>query len=126
MITSGVTAASSRDDFLKLLVAQLQHQDPLQPIDQHSFVAELAQFSQLEGIEKLNANFESMLRVQQLAQSVDLVGKEAAYFDSDLSLTTQKGIVDAVTTRQGMIYLLINDRQVPLSLVHSIGLPGGT
>ncbi|MFQ5427401.1 MAG: flagellar hook assembly protein FlgD [Thermodesulfobacteriota bacterium] len=47
----------SSDMFLKLLVTQLKNQDPLSPTDNTAFVAQLAQFSSLEGINNLNENF---------------------------------------------------------------------
>lgn len=61
---SVINSSTGRNDFMRLLVAQLQHQDPLEPVPQHEFLAQLAQFSQLEGIERLNTNFESLLKTQ--------------------------------------------------------------
>lgn len=57
-----------RDDFLKLLVTQLQHQDPLNPIDNHEFVAQTAQFTQLEQLAKLVALTERSLAIQEATQ----------------------------------------------------------
>ncbi len=69
-----------RDAFLKLLVAQLRHQDPLKPQDDSAFVAELAQFSSLEQTMGINDRLD-MLSVQsqglQNSQVVGLVGKGA-------------------------------------------------
>ena len=45
------------DDFLTLMVAQLQHQDPTKPMDNTEFVAQLAQFSTSTGVQELNAGF---------------------------------------------------------------------
>lgn len=89
--TSGVGTASlagamsggqtmGREDFLKLLVAQLQNQDPLKPQDNASFVAELAQFSSLEQAIGMNDRLD-MLAIQQQglgnSQVTALVGKQA-------------------------------------------------
>ena len=68
MQINSVSATEVRDDFMQLLVTQLRNQDPLEPVAQHEFLGQLAQFSTLEGIEKLNANFEDMLKLQTLAQ----------------------------------------------------------
>ncbi len=69
---------SGRTDFLKLLVAQLSNQDPLSPQDSGEFLSQLAQFSTVEGIEKLNLTMESfssgMLSGQAL-QATALVGR---------------------------------------------------
>lgn len=50
-----------KEDFLKLLVTQLENQDPLNPMDNSEFVAQLAQFSTLEGITNLNTSMEDMV-----------------------------------------------------------------
>jgi flagellar basal-body rod modification protein FlgD len=69
-----------KDDFLKLLVAQLRHQDPLKPQDDSEFVAQLAQFSSLEQTMGINDRLD-LLSAQsqglQNSQVVNLVGKEA-------------------------------------------------
>ena len=51
--TGTITAAEGRDTFLRLLVAQLEHQDPLKPMENADFTAQLAQFSMLEQIESI-------------------------------------------------------------------------
>ncbi len=78
--TSASTAAAmGKTDFLKLLVAQLQHQDPLQPMNNTEFVAQLAQFSSLEQQIEANQNL-ALLQVGQAAmtnsQVASLIGKE--------------------------------------------------
>jgi flagellar basal-body rod modification protein FlgD len=50
------TRTLGKDDFLRLLTVQLQHQDPLSPVDNEDFIAQLAQFSSLEQLEDINAN----------------------------------------------------------------------
>jgi len=81
--TSPITAAEGRDTFLRLLVAQLEHQDPLKPMENSDFTAQLAQFSMLEQIESMNKNLRSMVDAQQALnglqtkmQATSLVGKE--------------------------------------------------
>jgi flagellar basal-body rod modification protein FlgD len=78
------TAASSSDgalgenDFLTLLVAQLQQQDPLNPMDDTSYVAELAQFSSLEQLTNINSgitNMTSALNSQGQVNAVNFIGK---------------------------------------------------
>ena len=71
-----------KDDFLKLLVTQLKYQDPLSPMDNGEFVAQLAQFSSLEQMQNLNDNFEQMMSAQKLVQMSQLIGMEAKVVDS--------------------------------------------
>jgi flagellar basal-body rod modification protein FlgD len=79
--TSATTAtqAMGKDQFMKLLVAQLQNQDPLNPLDDKEFVAQLAQFSSLEQLTLVNDNLGSMQTTEGTlvnAQLVGLIGRE--------------------------------------------------
>lgn len=68
-----------KDEFLKMLLAQLKHQDPLNPMDGTDFTAQLAQFSSLEQLSNVNNNLEALSAGQMLsnmAQAVSLIGKE--------------------------------------------------
>jgi len=62
---SSATQGISRDDFLKLLIAQLQHQDPMQPLDNQEFASQLATFNSLEQLIGMNEKLER-LRGEQL------------------------------------------------------------
>lgn len=67
-----------KDEFMRLLLAQLEHQDPLQPTDNGEFIAQMAQFSSLEGIQSLNStveNFSYSLQSSQALQASTLVGR---------------------------------------------------
>lgn len=69
---------SGESDFLKLLVAQLNNQDPLSPQDNGEFLSQLAQFSTVEGVEKLNLTleqFSSGMLSNQALQATALVGR---------------------------------------------------
>ncbi len=75
----GTTQSLGKNEFLKLLVAQLKNQDPLKPMDGTDFAAQLAQFSSLEQLNNLNEGIKN-LGVYQMsqanAQAVNLIGKE--------------------------------------------------
>jgi flagellar basal-body rod modification protein FlgD len=75
---SSDTTIMGKNDFLNLLVAQLQHQDPLNPLDSTEFTAQLAQFTSLEQLNNVNTNLESLQSYQAAiknAQAVNLIGK---------------------------------------------------
>ena len=86
--TSAATTASSttstknilgKDEFLKMLIAQLKHQDPLNPMDGTAFTAQLAQFSSLEQLQNINTQLSSFTKQQQSlsnTQAVNLIGRE--------------------------------------------------
>ncbi len=86
MEISRTVASESRDEFLMLLVTQLRNQDPLSPVKQEDMLAQLAQFSSLEAIEKLNNNFEQFLesqeelqKTQNIARAAELIGRDVMY-----------------------------------------------
>ncbi len=58
-----------KDDFLKLLVTQLQHQDPLKPMENEAFIAQTAQFSQLDQMTKMVSLMERSVALQESAQN---------------------------------------------------------
>ena len=78
MPTVAFNSQLGRDQFMQLLTTQLRNQDPLEPVKQQDFLGQLAQFSQLQGIEKLNTNFAESLKFQQLSQGSSLVGSRGA------------------------------------------------
>ena len=59
----------SKDDFFKMLVAQLKNQDPMKPLDATAFTAQLAQFSSLEKLENVNSTLTKLLGQQDSIQS---------------------------------------------------------
>ncbi|WP_428566515.1 MAG: flagellar hook assembly protein FlgD [Solidesulfovibrio sp. DCME] len=79
--TSTASSSSSslgQDAFLQLLVTQLQYQDPLDPMDDKEFVAELAQFSSLEQLTEINSGIDNLASIgetQQLMGAVNFIGK---------------------------------------------------
>jgi flagellar basal-body rod modification protein FlgD len=119
MESVGFTASMGRDQFLHLLVTQMRNQNPLDPINDSEFIAQLAQFSTLEGIEKLNANFGDMLKLQQLTQGANLVGRMAIYDRQDSS-EPGRGVVQAVTLLGQQLNLVIGNELVPLELVRGL------
>lgn len=116
--TSNTSQVSSQD-FLKLLVTQLQNQDPLNPVNENDFASQLAQFSSLEGIQQLNTSFSSLLQLQELTQGASLVGKTVEYQPVGQS-GTQTGKVDAAEVQNGTLQLSIGGNLISLDQVRSI------
>lgn len=63
------------EDFLKILLTQLTYQDPLKPMDNQQFMAQMAQFTSLEQTQQLNTKIETLITNQAALQSVGLIGK---------------------------------------------------
>ncbi|OZG74840.1 flagellar hook capping protein [Hahella sp. CCB-MM4] len=71
------------EDFLQIFLTQLTFQDPLEPVDNREFIAQLAQFSSLETATRTNDNIEGLLDVQAVSQSVGLIGKTVQVDNGD-------------------------------------------
>ena len=92
-------ARSGKDDFLKLFVAQLQHQDPMNPMQDSDFMGQMASFSTLEQITNMAAANEKIAASLTSSSAVGLLGRTVTYTDEDDQLHT--GVVEKVTTAGG-------------------------
>ena len=72
--SAGGTSDLDKDAFLRLLTTQLQHQDPLNPMENSEFVAQLAQFSSLEQLQGLSSGMESLYMVNMSMNNAALTG----------------------------------------------------
>ncbi|MFK7765606.1 MAG: flagellar hook capping FlgD N-terminal domain-containing protein [Mariniblastus sp.] len=115
----GITSQVATSDFLNLLTVQLRNQDPIDPVKQEDFISQLSQFSMLEEIEGLNNSFEQVLRIEQMGQGLELVGKRAEYF-SEESGQQESGLVERMFTDQGPVDLLINGERVSIDVVSGV------
>ena len=93
------------NDLLKILLTQLSFQDPLKPIDNEAFIAQLAQFSALQQAQDLNGKVDALTATQASLQSVALLGKR---IDVNTNGGTVTGTVTAVALSTGVPLLTIN------------------
>ena len=95
------SAQLGKDDFLKLMVAQLQAQNPLEPTSDTQYVAELAQFSQLEQTTNLAQSSASAAGEQKIAQAVQLIGHEVSYLVPSTGATVEGDVQSAEIRSSG-------------------------
>lgn len=79
------------EDFLKILLTQLTYQDPLKPMDNQQFMAQMAQFTSLEQTQQLNNKIATLITNQAALQSVGLIGKT-------VDITTASGSVSGTVS----------------------------
>jgi flagellar basal-body rod modification protein FlgD len=108
-----------QDQFLQLLVAQLQNQDPLDPISNQDFIAQLATLNNVQGLQNLNASFGEMLKLQQLTQGADLIGKSVTYTPTGES-ESKTGTVSSVVVQDGNYVLEVGTDRVGLSQIQTV------
>jgi len=112
-------AQLGKDDFLKMLVAQMQNQDPENPTDDSQMAAQLAQFSALEQMTNVADSVGQLSQTMTLGQSYTLIGHEIAYTASDGS--TAAGIVDGVSVSDGAPTLDVAGTSVDPSAITAVG-----
>lgn len=101
-----------KDAFFKLLVTQLRHQDPLSPMDDREFVAQMAQFSTLEQMQNLQGQ---MLRLNAMA----MLGREVLILPDNGGMPAA-GVVDRVVTLDGSVQVAVNGQLYPVEWVNAV------
>jgi len=92
-VSSSKDSALGKDDFMNLLVAQLQNQDPLNPMDSTAFTSQLAEFSSLEQLSNVNENLENLQMYQSSinnAQAVSFIGKNIDALGDSIQLESSE------------------------------------
>jgi len=120
--TSGTTNTSTtvtnkqeslgKDDFLKLLMTQMQNQDPLKPMDDAASIAQLAQFSSLEQMQNMNS-------ATLATQANEMIGRNITWTDTSGAVQTGKVTAAKFVTGQSPS-LLVGDVSVPVASVTNI------
>ena len=114
--TSGTTKSKTnnelgKDDFLQLLVTQLQHQDPLAPMEDKDFIAQMAQFTSLEQMKNMN-------NAVQITQATSYIGKQVTWADSQG--IEQRGIVTAIRIVNSEPKVMIGSESLELKKIMSV------
>ena len=105
-----------KDDFMKILITQLTHQDPTSPMEDKEFIAQMAQFSSLEQITNMNQEFTRMASAMTSGQAYSLLGQNVTVIDGDQAVS---GVVDAVSGRD-FPQVLINGAYYDYSKVQTV------
>jgi flagellar basal-body rod modification protein FlgD len=98
--------AMGKDQFLKLFVAQLQHQDPMNPMQDSDFMGQMASFSTLEQVSNMAAANQQIAANLTSTSAIGLIGRTVSYVDANDEIQTGK--VDKVTTAGGKPVLTVN------------------
>jgi flagellar basal-body rod modification protein FlgD len=88
-----------KDDFLKLFVTQLQHQDPMAPMDNDQMVSQMSQLSSVEQMTNLASSNAQMAVSLANANAIGLIGRTVSWTDADDAVHT--GVVEKVSTIDG-------------------------
>ncbi|MBA7621539.1 hypothetical protein ES703_28903 [subsurface metagenome] len=119
-----INAASSiQADYMKLLVAQLQNQNPLEPMDNSEMASQLAMFSQLQQLESMNTNFAKVLETVERTYAHSLIGRNIEFI-GETEIGTRdilSGVVEQVYNNvDGEIFLVVGNHVIGLEDVASV------
>jgi flagellar basal-body rod modification protein FlgD len=121
-----------KEAFLKLLVTQLQNQDPTQPLQDKEFIAQMTQFSTLEQMTNLNDMFTKFVETQSIGGLSNMIGKKVTWTDKvqgGVDETGQpkykdvqkEGIVKAISLKDGKSQLVLQDNsKIDVNLVETV------
>ncbi|MFD0587581.1 flagellar hook capping FlgD N-terminal domain-containing protein [Paenibacillus sp. GCM10027627] len=109
-----------KDQFLSILVTQLRNQDPMQPMQDKEFIAQMAQFTSVEQL--MNMSGEMALMRNSIGSASSLIGKWAEWseYDENGQVTQLHGQVDSILSKDGLLYAKIGDKEVALDYLTSI------
>ena len=121
---SAINSASDiQMNYMKLLITQLQNQNPLEPMDNNEMASQLAQFSQLQQLESMNSSFANILSTTERNYANSLIGKEISFASEDESGSRDitSGIVEEVINNvDGEIILVTANHTIALEGVISV------
>ncbi|HEY1406864.1 MAG TPA: flagellar hook capping FlgD N-terminal domain-containing protein [Spirochaetota bacterium] len=111
--------AMGKDDFMKLLVTEMRHQDPTQPMADREFIAQMTQFSSLEQMQNMNSSMSSLNMKARYSEAYELIGKRIEAFDPQTNRKLE-GDVTHVIRAQDDVRIVVNGSEVPLENVHAV------
>lgn len=108
------TGELGKDQFITLLITQLQHQDPLNPVDDKEFVSQMAQFTSLEQMQNLNASFSAN-------KAFSLLGKyvKATIEENDTERKVE-GYAENVIIENNTAYVIVDDNKVSMESITDV------
>lgn len=117
--------ALGKDEFLNLLVTQLRYQNPMEPMEDKEFIAQMAQFSSLEQMQNMNTTILASLNQMYYmngtllsTQASNMIGKEITWTDSEKQEHT--GVVSAVQITDGVLQLKVGTKTALMDQVTAI------
>lgn len=97
-----------KDEFIKILMVQLQNQDPLSPMEDREFISQMATFSQLEQTMNMAKSIETLVNNQLISPVIQyshMIGKTVSYYDVEDSSNVVSSKVKAVSEKDGWAVL---------------------
>lgn len=106
-----------KDAFFKLLITQLKNQDPLQPMEDKEFIAQMAQFSSLEQMQNMNQNLSKFMELREVSQGAALIGKKIeGTVEAGEKEEVVEGVVEKVSFEGDKAFALLEDGETKVAV----------
>jgi len=111
-------------EFLNLLVTQMRNQDPLKPVSDTEFIAQMAQFTSLEQTKEMSSDVQELRQSYALTQGTSLLGKtvKVATGENENQVFTKGIVTDLEVNKDGDVSLILNNRAYALESVIAVNL----
>lgn len=106
-----------KDEFLKILIAQLKNQDPMNPMKDQEFIAQMAQFSSVEQLSNMAS--EMKLLRQSVGLSPELIDKKVTWVEKDSTGAdvSKSGVVTGLSMKKGVQYVQVDGKDIAVELL---------
>jgi flagellar basal-body rod modification protein FlgD len=115
---SGGLSGMDNDAFMMILLAQLRHQNPLEPMKDNDWMAQMTQMNSLQELKNIQASIQEMIQASQLTNAAVLVGKTVQARGEDGEIVSGK--VTGVSLVGGKVVLNLGEKQVPFASLVSV------
>ena len=119
---ASASASLSREDFMNILLAEMSHQDPMNPVGNQEFLSQLTQLETLEATNQLTAGIETLVAIQRLASAGALIGLTVRASGADGQEIV--GTVDKVILQGNEVAVSVNGGRISLSSIEEIWRDG--
>ena len=118
--TPAVSKDFDKDTFLKLLVAQLKYQNPMEPVDSSQFMAQTAQFTMVEKLQAMAAQTDALVAGEAAQRAAGLLGRQVTYLDDQGA--QQTGVVTGTKFGTDGPVLRLGNTEISLNAVREVSL----
>ncbi|MCL0051994.1 flagellar hook capping protein [Peptococcaceae bacterium] len=106
-----------KDTFLMIMIEQLKHQNPMEPVGSDKFLSQMAQFTIMEQLLNLNQSFEAMIKMQKINNAAEMIGKS-------VKIATEEGLIEGtvekVAVRDDKVQVVVNNIHYDLDKITEI------
>ena len=120
-VSSGTDKTLGKDEFLKILIAQIKNQDPMKPMEDKEFIAQMAQFTSVEQLMNMAKSMDRL--TQSIGISSTLIGKTIGWeveSTGNGNPVIKSGIVDSISVKDGETFAVVDGEEITIGRIISV------